>query len=412
MQTWRPLFAALLIASAHAFSPALPLGLKKAADFGHHQHARPNCGSSLVMMAKKSSVKGNKVMPTAKGFTTKAKLVGPAKQISSPKISKLMAWMEKGGANVGKVCVADFNGLRGVAALQDIEAGEAIVTVPQDLSLNLGSEGSNPGYAAAQLVRIETDTERKAAGWFQEFLDVLPPYAECDTTDFFSDEELAALEWPSIIEETKRRYTMLRSTYDATQIASVQEKANNAKFTYEEFMWGVYQVVSRVLTIYTNADGGIKYLIPMIDFFNHDPSSANTLKCSQGIFSVVAGKRIKAGQQINIVYGSGLLNNDRIVQEYGFVEAECPNDVKQLVMPATKDLLPGFPFAGMGKDEQGLSALLAGFSTSAEEDEKLLPTLQGKMRIAVSFRLEKKRAIARALAQLSGGAVGTLDFSD
>ena len=36
--------------------------------------------------------------------------------------------------------------------------------------------------------------------------------------------------------------------------------------------------------------------------------------------------------------------------------------------------------------------LLAGFSTSAEDDEKLLATLEGKMRVAVSFRLEKKRS--------------------
>jgi len=28
----------------------------------------------------------------------------------------------------------------------------------------------------------------------QEFLDVLPAYEECDTTDFFSDAELSALE--------------------------------------------------------------------------------------------------------------------------------------------------------------------------------------------------------------------------
>jgi hypothetical protein len=48
------------------------------------------------------------------------------------------------------------------------------------------------------------------------------------------------------------------------------------------FMRPRAQVVSRVLTIYTGGEG-VKYLIPMVDFFNHDPASANTLKCSGAI---------------------------------------------------------------------------------------------------------------------------------
>ena len=43
-----------------------------------------------------------------------------------------------------QVTLADFGGLRGVMALQDIAPGEAIITVPYELSLDLGSESSDP----------------------------------------------------------------------------------------------------------------------------------------------------------------------------------------------------------------------------------------------------------------------------
>lgn len=136
------------------------------------------------------------------------------------------------------------------------------MSIPQNLALQLGSDGVNPGYAAANLCKIEKSEERRAAGWFQPFLDVLPKYEHCDTTDFFSKEELAALEWEPVIEETRTRLEMLKTTYDASQITGV-DRSSHDDFTWEQFLWGVYQVVSRVLTIYTDAEGGQKYLIPV-----------------------------------------------------------------------------------------------------------------------------------------------------
>jgi len=147
------------------------------------------------------------------------------------------------------------------AARQVIEAGEAVVSIPQELALQLGTDGVNPGYAAANLCKIELSEERRAAGWFQPFLDVLPTREQCDTTDFFSEEELAALEWDPVLDETRERLKMLRSTYEASQIAGVNNE--HQPFSWDEFLWGVYQVVSRVLTIYTDSEGGQKYLIPV-----------------------------------------------------------------------------------------------------------------------------------------------------
>jgi len=69
---------------------------------------------------------------------------------------------------------------------------------------------------------------------------------------------------------------------------------------------------------------------------------------------VIAGKRINVGEQINILYGGGVLNNDRILQDYGFYVADNVLDVKQLISPKTKEPLVGYPFPGMGKTLEDL----------------------------------------------------------
>jgi len=276
--------------------------------------------------------------------------------------------------------------------------------VPQELALNLGSEGVNPGYAAIQLVRIERSEERRAAGWYQPFLDILPPYEECDTTDFFSPEELAALEWEEVQKETTERLALLEQTYEASQGKASAGFSSDGQFTWEEYMWGVYQVVSRVLSIYTSEEGGTKYLIPMIDLFNHDAKSPHSLKCTGGFFKVIAGKEIRVGQQIMFPYGGGNLHSDRVIQDYGFVEENNPRDVEHLLSAKSGQAVPGRPFTGKGCDLPALDALLASFSTSLDQDQALLADktapLSPRMRLAVEFRAAKKRAILAAKAQL------------
>jgi hypothetical protein len=52
-----------------------------------------------------------------------------------------------------QVTLADFGGLRGVMALQDIAPGEAIITVPYELSLDLGSESADPTEPAVRTLQ-------------------------------------------------------------------------------------------------------------------------------------------------------------------------------------------------------------------------------------------------------------------
>lgn len=115
---------------------------------------------------------------SAKGFGAMPKIKGNLEELKESKIVNLCDWLKAGGSSINKVAIADFQGLRGVAARQTIEEGEAIVSIPMEMALNLGSDGINPGYAAAQLCKIDKSPERRAIGWFQPFLDVLPSYEQ------------------------------------------------------------------------------------------------------------------------------------------------------------------------------------------------------------------------------------------
>ena len=112
------------------------------------------------------------------------------------------------------------------------------------------------------------------------------------------------------------------------------------------------------------------------------------------------------GQEINIVYGGGVLNNDRIFQDYGFVEANNSEDVKQVLMDKS-DTATLNGASGLGLDAAGVRGVLASFSTSKEEDEALLAaaSLSGFAATAIRFRMEKKKAMLRALELLESGVV-------
>jgi len=208
-----------------------------------------------------------------------------------------------------------------------------------------------------------------------------------------------------VIEETQDRLRKLKETH-------AEMKMGFEGCSWEDLLWGVYQVESRVFTIYedkptvyedlnrkdySGGKVGMKYAVPLVDMFNHDSSSLHELKCTRdGFYKMIAGKKIVPGQEIAYPYGGGVLNNDRIFQDYGFVEAGNKNDVSQILLEKT-DMPTLNGASGLGLDEEGIHTALASFSTTLEEDIELLPSLSGFSATAVRFRMEKKNAMRRAL---------------
>jgi hypothetical protein len=311
------------------------------------------------------------------------------KLLQDARYEALYDWLRSSPhTNVKKVGIGEFDGLRGVMALQDIASGEEIVGIPATFAVNLGTESEDPLPAAQRLLATragEAETSPRAAYWA-----TLPPPDSPDlcTPDFFSEKELQMLQWPPLVVETRGRSAQIRNTLGAaapsgaTSVSSLSAAGGGMR----ELRWAVWAVLSRVLTVQGPPNGGLgggvtayKLLIPFIDMFNHKAGTKHYLTGrSDGMLRVVAGSNVKAGDQIFIMYGTPATSNEEFVAHYGFHDpSSTAAAADRVLVRSCSEKVPALAF------------------TSAEEDEALLrsdPALPYQEQLAIKLRLSLKYA--------------------
>lgn len=352
--------------------------------------------------AKKKGGAPTKISP--KGFGARVATPAGGRLLSEPKYEALYEWLRTNPlTNLRKVGIADFNGLRGVMALQDIDKGEEIVGIPATMAVDLGSDASDPLPAAMKLLGTraaevsdnydeenpdddESGSDERAAYWA-----TLPPPDSPDlcTPDFFSEKQLRMLQWPPLITTTRQRSAQIRKALGATAPSGDTDvgSLSAAGGRMRELRWAVWAVLSRVLTVQGPPDPGAlgggqpvgrKLLIPFIDMFNHKGGTKHYLTGrTDGMLRVVAGEPIKCGEQIFIQYGTPSTPNDEFVAHYGFYDPSSQaSQADRLLVRASADAVPALAFS------------------TEEEDEELLtdPELPYQEQLAVRLRLGFKRA--------------------
>ena len=326
------------------------------------------------------------------------------RRLDSPIYSDLTTWLSSARqTDLAKVAAADFGGLRGVMALEDIAPGEEILTIPAQFALDLGTGFVDPLPAAEKLCveRIADEYTLERPAYFA----VLPPLGSSDLTtpEFFPEDALAELEqWPPLVAEARRRRAVVEaSAYSAgggDQAATL--------------LWAQWVVLSRVLTVMGPDGNGHKLLIPFIDLFNHDRASPHRLSGrTDGLLRVVAGAPVAAGQQVCIAYGDESTSNAELLGQYaaaafrpalrrlhplpagqprGSAHSPAPSPARYGFVDASEAMLAA--------DEQLLrrqpEAVAALGASSIAEDEALLQGdgLTPHSRLAVALRLQLKRA--------------------
>mmetsp|Transcript_29906 Transcript_29906/g.63019 ORF Transcript_29906/g.63019 Transcript_29906/m.63019 type:complete len:427 (-) Transcript_29906:295-1575(-) len=343
--------------------------------------------SDVHMLAQKK--KGGNGAPTkisAKGFGSavvraKAKPGEVGTLLTDPAYEALRSWLSAEGASLDKVGIADFDGLRGVIAMQNIQAGEEIISIPANCALDLGTQGDDPIPPALQLLSaIATDDGRR-----QAYFEVLPSPDSPDlcTPDFFSEKELQMLQWPPIVREVRARSAALRKVLGSAAPTgdTRREEMAVAGGRLRELKWAAWIVLSRVLTVLGPDGAGHKLLIPFIDMFNHRASSRHYLTGrTDRSLRVVAGTRVAAGEQIYIVYGTEATSNAELLAHYGFIDPTAAAADERLVA-MNPDAVPALQ------------------ATSAEADKEMLssePTLPRNEQLALQLRLALKRAVANS----------------
>lgn len=360
----------------------------------------------MMATKKKKAAKKPAAKIGGKGFGAKiAAPVGSGRLLEDSTYDELYAWLKSSSqTSLDKVAVADFDGLRGVMARQDIAPGEEIIAIPAPFAVDLGADGADVVSAAQRLLATRA-TEIAPAYEPEEDDDPdeiimpssprsvywaslpQPDSPDLCTPDFFSEAEMQMVQWPPLVADTvKRTDTICKALSSAG--------ASDASAAYM-LRWAVWAVQSRVLTVQGPPDamgrpGGRKLLIPFIDMFNHKGGTAHYLTGrTDGMLKVKAGSPIRAGEQIFIMYGTPATANDEFVAHYGF------HDPSPAAASADRNLVRQCP--------EALPALSV---TTIAEDEALLaaePPPPYREQLAIRLRLSLKRAaVAEGLLPPTG----------
>jgi SET domain len=319
----------------------------------------------------------------------------------------------------------DFK-LRGVVATRDISKGQELISVPYEIALDLGREGSDPTIPALSFLKdycsVMSNASHESDRRKQAYYRMLPPFDGMDSlgcTNFFSDEALQALQSPYIVKETIRRRLQIQQCYEREFLVDGLDERpvwswmdGITPITIDHLTWAVWIITSRVLTVQAGSandedDGPIavqyrRLLIPYLDMCNHDRDSKHILTgraTPGGLLKIVAGANVAAGAPVEICYGGGIVWNDRFLQDYGFLDSHA--DAFKFV---AMDLL-GLKRRTGGSESASLSlndrqeCLDALRTTTIEEDEVILSNMMANKseerdkQIAIKYRIGVKKAM-------------------
>ena len=297
------------------------------------------------------------------------------------------------GTEIG---IGNENQVRGMYATKPFKKGEILCRIPSDCALALsdpalgGDDIPTIAHAGRNFL-VFYKLDPKASQLWSPYLNILPSSEDLTfdaTPDYFSDDEINALEFPLAIEAARRRQQEIQELADSEE----------DDITFDDLQFATWIASSRAFSIQISShdpnepqglvskpNKQIKVLLPIIDMINHNSNSFNAElhlidpEKDEAWFAIKATRPIKAGKEITISYGTGVLSSVDLLQNYGFVPAE--NKIDDMMLSKT--------------DNEKIISSPDGWSTTLEEDEYALQndaTLSPHMRKVLQFRCKLKRS--------------------
>ena len=283
------------------------------------------------------------------------------------------------------------SGIRGMYANKSFRKGDIVCKIPSDVALALTDPSSATdvadGVADGAMNFIQWYSNEEAKQTWKAYLDTLPTKdMHFDPTpDFYSEQEIQALEFPKIVVDATER---------KQQIADLAQKSGVV--TFDELQFATWLVASRSFAIKISVDDGelvregavstrekvIRVLLPYLDMINHSSDNANAElhlidpEKDDAWFAIRATRPIKKGKEITISYGaSGVETSLGLLSNYGFVPEE--NRIDELYLKKGGELC---------------IETLGGWSTTLAEDELELESATGNMINVLKLRIKLKRS--------------------
>ena len=260
------------------------------------------------------------------------------------------------GVIAPKIALADFDGLRGVAATEPIESGECILSIPVNLAftdkeLGLPSSIDSSARLAAALLVEDTESPRQA------HLDSLQP-ATINTLAGrmpAAARELMSPELQSMAAAYGARDSDLSASLLAASRRKRKGKPKDPRMQAlqkaldssgdRDLKWALDITATRSYGLVLAGDGVgdsssngdslsdliesgelklLQVICPILDYLNHQPDAKTrvSLRCEEAtgepsMIDVYAGKAYSIGEQLYLSYGPKCTN--RLLASYGFV---------------------------------------------------------------------------------------------
>jgi hypothetical protein len=317
---------------------------------------------------------------------------------------------------------------RGVYAARPITQGEHLFAVPFESTILIEEEETTDVERGFKWIQIQTELQQQQ-DW-KPYLDMLPSREQSmffdATPDFWSNDQIQALEIPQFIEQIMRKKQ------------SIQRKAQNHGMDVSELQFATWLINSRAVTLVDNPDNedlddelisdylyddgndeidesveefddnneegvvgsSIKttcVLIPFLDMINHSSENFNTVfsvMSDRGddaynddnaeeklYYAAVANRHIAEGEEVLISYGTLADTSLELLLHYGFVPDKNPYDEDFMEWSGVGDKICNCWSTSLQEDQQKLAALeeVAKWNNSVE-------------RTILKFRIRMKKA--------------------
>lgn len=267
-----------------------------------------------------------------------------------------LSWLQSHGVNKAlKLDLEEFEGYgRGLLAVEDIEAGEVLFSVPQSLAVSLSSSLALPAFASlsssisgSQRLALRLLYEKYNSKDMQPWLDVFPPLTSFNHHPLLWDgeEELSILSTsPWTAKDLNVSHQSLLQLRETCKNLSKQEpELFPAEACSEEETLSAFLLSLTQGSIIKNSTGGLDYLIlPLANLMNHDDTGCTLAIASvedifqDGIptdpsiefaevaqqepgfvYQVTATQAYKRGDQVFLNYGSK--SASQFLVQYGFI---------------------------------------------------------------------------------------------
>jgi len=303
-------------------------------------------------------------------------------------------------------------GRRGVFATEKYKKGELLCQIPSDLGLALsdpaqkGDDVPTMAHVGRNFLQMYAKNDQAKQQW-KPYLDTLPSQEQhfTATPDFFTNEELALLEFPRVISRANDRKFQIQELAATT--------SSDGDFTMEELQFATWLVSSRCFPISLSdsddktttvdeegnaimkaADAKIvRVLIPFLDLVNHASNGPNVElhlidpEKDDAWFALRALKPIQPGRELLLSYGTGIESSVELLLNYGFVPRENKIDPLMLGKGGTDCLTTVEDWTTTLEEDEFMLGEMMSSNSSEEDDEGT-----SRLRTILEFRKRLKKA--------------------